>query len=409
MAEQYAAYAGAGDARHALIQQEVDRFLAQSQAFNQLDPATQQSLRTSLGAVTQALGRPELVYAGQLAPDLRSQLRPHPDGSGDAASPASGQPTPAAGPAGGSIPATPTGRVGDVTRATLNAIDFPGFVASLIQGTFKAIVDASIQQMQAYAELLKNVATTLDRFMEDNVSPQTARDFLADSYDGVFAKDTSSGQPKLVVKKGAANGSMPSFLTDLGFQSADEIDDDAINNTIVPAARRDLAQQRHQTLATMVLMGMNRIVVDTGEITAKLQFHIDATESTDIKFDQSKNATGKIAKGGRAPMAAGAIMVNTVSLNAQSDINVRADLMGQVKVNFRSDILPLERFADSAAIQLINQNARVPQPLPPPAAPGQPTASSVAPAARPEAQLPPPAPPAPPAPAPAAPAATPRP
>jgi len=149
-------------------------------------------------------------------------------------------------------------------------------------------------------------------------------------------------------------------------------------------------------------MGMNRVVVDTGEITAKLQFHIDATESTAIKFDQSKNATGKIAKGGRAPMAAGAIMVNTVSLNAQSDINVRADLMGQVKVNFRSDVLPLERFADSAAIQLINQNARVPQPLPAPAVPAPPATSSVVPAVRPEAQPPPPAAPAVPAPAPAA-------
>jgi len=54
--------------------------------------------------------------------------------------------------------------------------------------------------------------------------------------------------------------------------------------------------------------------------------------------------------------------VNTSSLNAQSDINVRADLTGQVKVKFKSDAFPLERFADSAAIQLINQNARVPAP-----------------------------------------------
>jgi hypothetical protein len=409
MAEQYAGYPVEPGARQAEIQQEVDRVLAQSQAYQQLDPATQQSLRTSLGAVTQALGRPDSGFATQLAPALRSQLRPHPDGSGDGATPDGGQPTTGTKPTTGAAPVTATGRVGDVTRATLNAIDFPGFVASLIQGTFKAIVDASIQQMQAYAELLKNVATTLDRFMEDNVSPQTARDYLADSYDGVFARDTSSGEPKLVVKKGTANGSMPTFLKDLGFQSSDDIDDDAVNNTIVPAARRDLAQQRHQTLATMVLMGMNRVIVDTGEITAKLQFHVDATESTEIKFDQSKNATGKIATGGRAPMAAGAIMVNTVSLNAQSDINVRADLMGQVKVNFRSDVLPLERFADSAAIQLINQNARVPQPLPAPAAPGQPSSSSVAPATRPDAQLPPPAAPAQPAPATAGPGAAVRP
>jgi len=48
---------------------------------------------------------------------------------------------------------------------------------------------------------------------------------------------------------------------------------------------------------------------------------------------------------------------------------VRADLTGQVKVKFRSETFPLERFADPLAIQLINGNARVPAPAAAPAAP----------------------------------------
>ena len=67
------------------------------------------------------------------------------------------------------------------------------------------------------------------------------------------------------------------------------------------------------------------------------------------------------------------LMVNTASINAQSDINVRADLTGEVRVKFRSETFPLERFADSAAIQLINSQrqgagaarARPPPPRPP--------------------------------------------
>jgi hypothetical protein len=39
-------------------------------------------------------------------------------------------------------------------------------------------------------------------------------------------------------------------------------------------------------------------------------------------------------------------------------------LTGQVKVKFRSETFPLERFADSMAIQLINENAKVPTPPP---------------------------------------------
>ena len=145
---------------------------------------------------------------------------------------------------------------------------------------------------------------------------------------------------------------------------------------IVPATRRSLAEQRQQTLSTMVLMGIDRVVVDDGEILAKLMFHIDATESTALKFDQTKTTVGNMAQtGGHSSITAQGLMVNTTNLNAQSDLNVRADLTGQVSVKFRSETFPLERFADSAAIQLINQNAKVP----PPAAPAPAAAPATAP------------------------------
>ena len=44
------------------------------------------------------------------------------------------------------------GNVARITQQTLNAIAFPTFVADLIKGTFQAIVDASIQQMEAYGD-----------------------------------------------------------------------------------------------------------------------------------------------------------------------------------------------------------------------------------------------------------------
>jgi hypothetical protein len=40
--------------------------------------------------------------------------------------------------------------------------DLPAFVEGLLQGTFHAIVDSSIEQMKAYAELVKSVAESLD-------------------------------------------------------------------------------------------------------------------------------------------------------------------------------------------------------------------------------------------------------
>ena len=329
-----------------------------------LTEETRRSLAQSLGTI-----------AEQLAPAVPGppvQQQPAPTAPAPAPAPASLDAPP---PAGGA--STPTGRAGEVARATLNAIDFPSFVASLIQGTFKAIVDASIQQMTAYAELLANVAKTVDQFMNDNVTDGQVKDYLVDEHPDVFTKDTSGGTPVLKVNQnGKAPLQLPSFLQDLGFQAPQDISNDDVDNVIVPQTKRSLADQRQQTLATMVLMGINRVVVDDGEILAKLMFHIDASETTSLKFDQTKTTLGNMAQtAGNSQFTAQGLMVNTTSLNAQSDINVRADLTGQVSVKFRSETFPLERFADSAAIQLINQNAKVPPPPPAPVTPA-PSASA---------------------------------
>lgn len=370
----------------------VEQILADSQSFAYLDRDTQNVLTDALTQITGYLAEDNSSpasrpYAGQLAPpNLQQQLSPQNQQTGMTAQPVSGQPA----PTGAAPGQTATGRVGEVTRATLNAINFPEFVASLIKGTFQAIVDASIQQMEAYAELLKNVAMTVDEFMTDNISDGAAKDYLADNYNGFLVRDTSQQTPVLTVHPNAQNASeMPSFFKDLGFETPGDIDEQAIEETIVPAARKSMAERRQQTLATMVLMGINRIVVDEGEITAKLVFHIDASETMQMRFDQNKTTLGNMAgRSGSSSFTGNGIMVNTASLNAQSDINVRADLTGQVKVKFRSETFPLERFADSAAIQLINENAKVPQPAPAAAVPTAPPPANTVPA------VPPPVPPA---------------
>jgi hypothetical protein len=352
--------------------------LAQSPAYRSLNRVGQHEIAQALDKISQFLAVPGTgptpPLARQMAPDLRSAIGTQP-GAGTGSQPStSTAPAPAPAPAA-NAPAAPSaggggggavGRAGEVARATLSAIDFPAFVASLIQGTFQAIVDSSIQQMEAYATMLKNVAGTVDRFMADNISEGMARDHLAEQYGSVFTRDQSSGQPKLAVRKNAKDGELPSFLRDLGFNSPGEIDEGAVEEVIVPAARRNLAEERQRLLSTMVLMGINRVVVDDGEINAKLQFHIDASETMQMRFDQQKTTSGNMSgNAGRSPFSAQSVMVNTASMNAQSDLNVRADLTGQVKVKFRSETFPLERFADSAAIQFINSNARVPQPIPP--------------------------------------------
>ena len=108
-------------------------------------------------------------------------------------------------------------------------VDFPDFVSSLLKGVFDAIVDSSIRQMEAYAKLVAGVAKSLDEFANENISDNEARDHLLDRLPDFFRSSTKTKRRTV-----------------------------------------RLASSRQQLLATMVLMGINRIVVTNGNISAKV-------------------------------------------------------------------------------------------------------------------------------------------
>jgi hypothetical protein len=54
-------------------------------------------------------------------------------------------------------------------------VDVPAFVAGLIKAVFDAVVDASIRQMEAYADLLRRVATSVGKFVASPRHPRCAR------------------------------------------------------------------------------------------------------------------------------------------------------------------------------------------------------------------------------------------
>lgn len=57
-------------------------------------------------------------------------------------------------------------------------MDFPKFVEDLIKGTFEALVDASNQQMEAYADLVQGTAESIDRYAAENIPDDEAREYL---------------------------------------------------------------------------------------------------------------------------------------------------------------------------------------------------------------------------------------
>jgi hypothetical protein len=144
----------------------------------------------------------------------------------------------------------------------LDAVDFPEFVADLINGVFQAIVDSSIQQMEAFAELLQEISKSVDRFRQDNEQDDKARDYLAsgvlEEYFDIdeFRKITDITDCKKLKR----------VLSKLGIDLA--IDCPPTEEQLQAVHKAIEVRSRQKHLSTMVMMGINRIIVDDGEIKA---------------------------------------------------------------------------------------------------------------------------------------------
>jgi hypothetical protein len=197
---------------------------------------------------------------------------------------------------------------------------------------------------------------------------------------------------------------MPDFMKDLGLSMpVSQLDAKTAEETLVPAARRRMAMDRQQLLATMVLMGINRLIVTDGRISASCLFELDTRDSITQYADSASSfdeTTTKAKRGwgiwflpSESEYTTSHFNVSTYnSTESESTAEMHAKLSGNVDINFRSETFPLERMADLLQIQEIEAKAPVaatpaatpalpPMQLPPPPAlpplpglPGQTTA-----------------------------------
>ena len=256
----------------------------------------------------------------------------------------------------------------------------------MIDGVFNAIVQSSIQQMEAYSELLSNVAKTVDEYMKDNVTENQARDYLADKYPDALEVDISGESPKIKPKEGADDSNMPDFFKDLGLpEPISNIDEETTEQVLMPAARKRIAMDRQQLLATMVMMGMNRLVVTDGKIEASVLFELDTTDAVEkssnrtTDFDYTRNRKNEWGgKGSRSKSSnwfskkkkksswytkntderTTNFKVSTVrDSDSESKVELHAKLAGKVNLNFKSDYFPLEKMTDVLVLDRIKEKA----------------------------------------------------
>src|SRR5690606_34230041 len=132
--------------------------------------------------------------------------------------------------------------------------------------------------------------------------------------------------PRLLPRR--RNADSPAWLAEYDLEG-EELTEELTEGALLTNARNKVGEERMQTLATMVLMGMNRIVVNEGEIKARLQFHASAREAVTADINAlSAGVRGGIASREVNAQQAVSTMVSTVSVNAQADVAVRANLVG---------------------------------------------------------------------------------
>jgi hypothetical protein len=398
------------ETRRREVESQVDALLRRSPGFGGLSPAERERVAANTTEIVDTMVQNALA---QRRPTAASNDDPYavPLAGGDAAPPPFTMPTmPGATPppsaaapqfTGGAQPgaksfgptkqgdfgtaiATGVGMAGELLRQ----VNFPAFVAELVQGVFQAVVDASIQQMRAYAEMVQSVAMSLNDFRDANVTENQARDHLISKFPNLLQLNTTNQGPRVGLRPDVDTDELPDMGAALGLtEPLDDIDGEAIEDKLVPAARNDLARSRQSLLATVLLMGINRIVVTDGRINAKLKFDFRArdtyqqhaqaydyenmgTSISRVTMEESENETGEgftetrgLGQSSRSGQSKrwtsgidqyqetpSIVLTNLTDTVTGGELEATAKLAGDVTLNFKSETFDLGKIASADEI-----------------------------------------------------------
>ncbi|WP_454830857.1 hypothetical protein [Pseudoxanthomonas wuyuanensis] len=267
-------------------------------------------------------------------------------------------------------------RVAQTTHDILNAVSFPRFVTDLINGVFRAMLDSNQTQMQQYVNLLNAVSASAEGFEGAQFGLMRVRQWLADQFPESIEYDAPEIEPgetpdpeeiantRLRLRSGASMPPLEVIRTTLGMAPEDPLEAGSPEQ-LVPLARRHLARQRQQMLATMVMMGMQRIVIDSGKINAAMRFHIDTRSAANQDQGSQTSMQNRIKGGGSfglGPWGASAEVENTIGYvstqrtQSTEEMNTDLELNSSVELNFRSDYLPLNQMANQAQAERIRSS-----------------------------------------------------
>jgi hypothetical protein len=257
----------------------------------------------------------------------------------------------------------------------LEKIGFVDFTVDLVKGVYEVIVNASMEQLEAYAELVTKVSKSLEEYQDEVLGPDEAeKQEKAENYItevlGFKKQDTytlTDDQATALrehlagisVQEDEQNKGIDDYITVSG--TSKEITHENLVKIVLEKLKKS-TEHSYDLLKTILKIGMQKVVVTNGEIRTKLTFHIDASDDYSKTSNQySNNSSGWGIGGGLSGSGTGLVgkifgaslgiglsggyssrklSVNVVNEKSTSATNVNVDILGEVRINFRTETFP---------------------------------------------------------------------
>lgn len=249
--------------------------------------------------------------------------------------------------------------LGDIASDFVQAVDFPQFVSDLLTGVFRANLDVTVKQMEAYQRLLKEATKSLSSFIT-GIDNTAAFGYLADNRGDEFSLDFSDEDEDKTPENPQGMVLVDKDGNKVASAGKSDAEIDAQVRQAIMDAKIQMAREHRAMLRETLLMGVTRLVVERGNVKAGVIFDFKATEKikkADKAATRQSSSSGWGLKGG-GPFGGllGGIgggytssnqqaQITVSSAKSEADTSVAAKLTGNVDITFKSDYFKLDNFA----------------------------------------------------------------
>ncbi len=253
---------------------------------------------------------------------------------------------------------------------------FVDFTTTLVRETYKVIVDSSIEQLQAYADIVAELSHPVADYQKaitgidfdspalDNANLPPLHDYVSEVL-GLTVTDP--GTSSATIAKPAEQETADAIAETTGQEVAvatsgssdlTQTQTDELLKAIYAKLDTETTKQR-DLLVTILEIGMQKVIVTDGKIATKLMFNVSGTETsqkTTAQVEQKASSWGVQGSAsarwgwGKAKVSGGyqssRLNVKAVNERTASAVNIDASMMGEVEIRFRTDSFPSQRIEE---------------------------------------------------------------